>query len=94
MNTPDRRQIQFVRLKEVQPRSLITVGHVLVKDACEEFQRDQLMPGDEEIVDITDFTSAKLTKKLKIEAGSTWSSAHSTELRGGAFQPLIESRPR
>lgn len=71
MNTPDSRKISFTRLKEVRPRNLLTKGRVLHDDdACKAFHLDPNMPGDAEIVEISDFTSSKLTKGLTLEYGS------------------------
>ncbi len=82
MNTPDSRQVSFVRLREVQPRNLITKGQVLEgdEDACNAFRRHPELDGETETVDISDFASAKLTKGLTVEYGSTWKAESGVKL--------------
>jgi hypothetical protein len=82
MNTPDSRRVSFVRLKELKPRSLITVGKVLDgdEDACVEFQTHPELEGETETFDISDFASAKLTQGLTVEYGSKWKAESGVKL--------------
>jgi len=81
MKTPDSREVSFIRLKEVQPRNLITKGQVLRdNDACKAFHLDPNLPGETETVEISDFNSARLTKGLSLEYGSKWSSESGVKL--------------